>query len=93
MLSVMKETPYRMLGCLIFERGIPPQKLEAMMNDFPHLQIVAILVKCCCPDVSSRGVVLKTGTQLLDGYKVTYCVCVCVRACVRACVRVCVVCT
>ena len=48
-ISVLKESPSRTLGRLIFERGLHPQKLEAMMGDFPHLRIVEVLVKCCCP--------------------------------------------
>jgi len=50
-----------MLGRLIFEKGIPPSKLESMMGDFPHLPVVAVLVKCCCQEISCRGVVLETG--------------------------------
>ncbi len=76
-LSVMNETPYRMLGRLIFEKDIPPKKLESMMGDFPHLPIVAVLTKCCCPDVSSHGLPWKTGmyVHMYCMYRVACCVC------------------
>lgn len=60
-LSVMRERPYQTLGRLIFERGILPQKLEGMMIDFPHLRIVEVLVKCCCPLLPGKGMTLKIG--------------------------------
>ena len=60
----MRERPHQTLGRLIFERGILPQKLDAMMSDFPYLHITEVLVKCCCPMLPGRGVpLLKKGEE------------------------------
>ena len=50
-----------MLGRLIFEKGIHPQKLEGLMGDFPHLRIVEILIKCCCPQLPSAARPVEAG--------------------------------
>ena len=55
-LSVLKESPSQTLGRLIFEKGVHPHKLEGLMGDFPHLRIVEVLVKCCCPQIASHAI-------------------------------------
>ena len=56
LLSVLPESPSHMLGRLVFEQSIKPHHLEGLMGEFPHLQIVEVLVKCCCPHVPSSAV-------------------------------------
>ena len=63
--SVLREGPSQLLGWLVFEQGIQPQRLEAMMGDFPQLRIIDVLVKCCCPPLPSNAAVSKRGKSLL----------------------------
>ncbi len=48
-----------MLGWLMFDKSIKPQRLERVMSDvmpqFPQLRIVEVLVKCCCPRLPSSA--------------------------------------
>ena len=60
-MSVLREGPSQLLGWLVFEQGIQPHRLEAMMGDFPQLRIVDVLVKCCCPPLPSNAAVSKRG--------------------------------
>lgn len=65
--SVLREGPSHLLGWLVFEQGIQPQRLEAMMADFPQLRIVDILVKCCSPLLpSNAAAVSKQGNVCLS---------------------------
>ena len=57
--SVLREGPSQLLGWLVFEQGIQPLRLEAMMGDFPQLRIVDVLVKCCCPQLPSNAAISK----------------------------------
>lgn len=61
LISVLREGPSQLLGWLVFEQGILPQRLEAMMGDFPQLRIVDVLVKCCCPTLPSNTAVSRQG--------------------------------
>ena len=70
--SVLREGPSQLLGWLVFEQGIHPQHLEAMMGDFPQLRIVDVLVKCCCPKLPSNAVISGRGT-----FKLHACTCDC----------------
>ena len=63
MLSVMRDRPYQILGRLIFEKGILPHKVEALLSDFPHLHILEVLVKCCCPVLPGTGMPLTKGEE------------------------------
>lgn len=57
LVSVLREGPSQLLGWLVFEQGIHPQHLEAMMGDFPQLRTVDVLVKCCSPRLPSNAVI------------------------------------
>jgi hypothetical protein len=59
--SVLREGPSQLLGWLVFEQGIQPHRLEAVMGDFPQLSIVDVLVKCCCPPLPSNAALSKRG--------------------------------
>lgn len=61
LISVLHEGPSQLLGRLVFEQGIQPQRLEAMMGDFPQLRIVDVLVKCCSPKLPSNAVISRRG--------------------------------
>ncbi len=55
LLTLLNESPSEVLGRLIFERGITPQKLESLMQGFSHLHVVEVIVKCCCPTLPSTA--------------------------------------
>jgi zinc finger FYVE domain-containing protein 26 len=55
LLCVLKESPIELIGRLVFEKSISPQRLEKFMSDLPHLKIVEVIVKCCCPSIPSTG--------------------------------------
>ena len=61
LVSVLREGPSQLLGWLVFEQGIQPHRLEAVMGDFPQLSIVGVLVKCCCPPLPSNAALSKRG--------------------------------
>ena len=61
LISVLREGPSHLLGWLVFEQGIQPQRLETMMADFPQLRIVDVLVKCCCPQLPSNAAFSRPG--------------------------------
>lgn len=69
--SVLREGPSQLLGWLVFEQGIQPHRLEAMMGDFPQLRIVDVLVKCCCPPLPSNAALSKRGKGLKSVYMYT----------------------
>lgn len=56
LLTLLQESPSEVLGRLVFEQGISPQRLEGLMYDFSHLRIVEVLVKCCCPRLPSTDI-------------------------------------
>ena len=70
--SVLREGPSQLLGWLVFEQGIQPHRLEAMMGDFPQLRIVDVLVKCCCPPLPSNAAVSKRGKGEIFGLHMMY---------------------
>ena len=36
-------------------------RLEELMKDFGHLNVVEVLMKCCCPQLPSAGAMATTG--------------------------------
>lgn len=66
-MSVLSESPSSTLGQLIFEKGVHPQRLEGLMGDFPHLRIVEVLIKCCCPQLSSLASPMGGGEEGEEG--------------------------
>ena len=54
LISILQESPSKLLGRLVFELGIQPHRLEQLMVDFPHMQMMEVLVRCCCPAIPSK---------------------------------------
>lgn len=71
-LGIIRESPTDLIGRLLFEKKISPDKyvhvhivhsrvsgnlllfrLERLVSDLPHLKIVEVIVKCCCPKIPS----------------------------------------
>lgn len=54
LVSVLQESPTRLLGRLVFEVGVTPQRLEYLMASFNHIHVMEVLVKCCCPPLPAH---------------------------------------
>ena len=54
LLSILQESPSRLLGRLVFELGVSPQRLEHLMASFHHIHMMEVLVKCCCPQLPAH---------------------------------------
>ena len=54
LLSILQESPSRLLGRLVFEVGVAPQRLEELMHSFQHMHMMEVLVKCCCPQLPAK---------------------------------------
>ena len=57
LLSILQESPSRLLGRLVFEVGVLPQRLQLLMASFHHMHMMEVLVKCCCPQLPAHSAV------------------------------------
>ena len=56
--SILRESPSQLLGRLVFKVGISPKRLEQFMVAFPHMHMMEVLIKCCCPWLPAHTAVL-----------------------------------
>lgn len=64
LVTLLNESPSEVLGRLVFEQGITPQRLESLMQDFSHLHVVEVIIKCCCPTLPSSAPSTSTGDRV-----------------------------
>ena len=57
LLSILQESPSRLLGRMVFEVGVLPQRLQLLMASFHHMHMMEVLVKCCCPQLPACSTV------------------------------------